>query len=147
MKVEITKRVKEEVDVKTIRIEIPYCSIDVEEDWDDDLPLYNKRKETWVADVDIETGIIKKWKQGCSGRIFDKVRDGGTYHLLDENDNIVATIDDDYVPNDAIPPDDGFGDYIDLEIDENGKITNWYDKDEINLNKFLNNDYDDDEEY
>ena len=43
----------------------------------------------------------------------------------------------DYVPNKLLPPDDGYGDYIHLTIDENGKITNWYD--EPSVEEFFDN--------
>jgi len=68
---------------------------------------------------------------------------------LDENKDIVSSIENRYVPNKLIPPKDGYGDYIHLCIDENGKITNWYENPDIS--EFSCNDEDDgdfeDDEY
>jgi len=60
---------------------------------------------------------------------------------LDNNNDIIASIKQNYVPNDIIPPKDGYGDYIHLIVDENGKIINWYD--EPDISEFF---YDEDEE-
>jgi hypothetical protein len=57
-----------------------------------------------------------------------KVRDEGKYYLLNETKQILYIKDEGYVPNELIPPKNGFGDYLDLEINEQGKIINWYEK-------------------
>jgi hypothetical protein len=68
--------------------------------------------------------MIADWKQGYAGNLFAKVVDQGNYYLMDADKNIVAVING-YVPNELIPPTDGYGDYIGLKIDKNGKIVNW----------------------
>jgi hypothetical protein len=55
-----------------------------------------------------------------------KLRDTGKYYLLNEDKELVFKQEYGYVPNKLIPPKDGFDDYVDLEIDGEGKITNWY---------------------
>ena len=122
-----------EVKVKTLRIDILVDTYDVGEDF----PMAVKIKNDdifmrWCVDIDIDTGVIKKWSPaGRSVKLFAKVVDTGSYYLLNENDCIIASIEQRYAPNKAIPPADGYGDYIDLEIDVNGKITNWYNNPDV----------------
>lgn len=110
-------------------IEITHVLIDVpvrydEEDIPNDFPL--RQGNRWRGTVDIDTGKIKEWPAGKSGDIeFMKVCDSGSYALLDAQGNAVAKLENDYVPNNLIPPDDGYGDYISLFIDEAGVVTNW----------------------
>ena len=53
-----------------------------------------------------------------------KVTDEGSYYLLDENLNVLYSIERDYVP-DSHSVDGEYGDYINLHIDfNNGKILN-----------------------
>jgi hypothetical protein len=134
-------------DIVTMRIIIP---IGYEEDIlnhfsiekTDELSGYNKKTKEWTIDVDLKTATVRNWKKGVSGYFFDKIRDKGSYCLLDSFDNVVK-YKHHYVPNKAIPPKKGFDDYIELNIDANGKITNWYetpdfsafkDKDFIDVN-------------
>jgi hypothetical protein len=107
---------------------IRYLKMDVPcyDDLPKDFPLRKGNK--WIVTIDIDTGIIEDWKQGTSGRVFLKVRDEGKYYLLNEKKEIVNSQKEGYVPNKLIPPKDGFGDYIDLGVNEQGEITNWYEK-------------------
>jgi hypothetical protein len=78
--------------------------------------------------IDIETHSIKGWDGTCRPcRFFEKVVDRGTYTLYDAKGNILERIEQRYVPNKILPPRDGYGDYLKLEIDKDGVITNWYD--------------------
>ena len=72
-------------------------------------------------------GIIEEWPKdcSCSARIFAKVRDEGSYTLQFSNRDPLH-FDGVYVPNGLIPG--GYGDYIELDIDEHGRITNWPEK-------------------
>lgn len=80
--------------------------------------------EYWVPVIDLETGIIKDWPQGTVADIHYKVCDDGDYTLLDADGNIVKKIEG-YVPKLMSPAENGFGDYIIMKVDENGKIANW----------------------
>jgi len=134
--INIEKGVKEEIDVRTVRIDVP---IDCEKDFPSDLPLrrmvnktygggYYVDEERWIADVDVETGIIKDWVPGCEGEIDVKLVDRGSYYLLDAENKVLVALEDDYVPNRLIPPNDGYGDYMLLIIEPDGRISNWYEK-------------------
>ena len=74
---------------------------------------------------DRETGVILNWKIGTVADVHFKVCDDGKYHLLDENDNIVSSIIDDYVPKILDIHGESYGDYIIMKIDENGFIEKW----------------------
>lgn len=75
-------------------------------------------KELKVIDWHSDEGYIRMW---------GKVRDSGTYTLLDSDKKPLWQIDG-YVPNKLIPPYDGCGDYLELAIEEDGTLLHW-DKD------------------
>lgn len=57
-------------------------------------------------------------------RVHMKIRDEGTYILLDQDKKQIVEIDNCYVPSDIIPG--SSDDYIDIIIDiETGQIVNW----------------------
>lgn len=78
----------------------------------------------WCPVIDVETGTIEGWPQGVSADIHYKVCDAGAYHLLDENREVVKSING-YVPSIMCPEGDGYGDYVIMKIDGTGKIANW----------------------
>ena len=112
---------------KTLRIDIDIYDRDISGDF----PLAERIDEDffeWCVDIDIETGVIKNWPQGQDGKLYTKVSDTGSYYLLDENKDIIASIKRGYVPKKIIPPKGGYDKYIDIYIDKTGKIANWYKK-------------------
>lgn len=119
-----TIKVKKQVEVKTIIIDIQprYIGDSEDDDLPTDFPLLSSDKKTWLARVDVDTGIIRDWPQGEVREMFVKVCDQGLYTLLDENDQELCKIDG-YVPNGIVPGE--YGDYVELKIDANGVITNW----------------------
>jgi len=65
-----------------------------------------------------------------------KVTDKGKYYLLDENLNVLYSLEEAYVP-DSHSVDGEYGDYINLHIDlKNGKILNL--KENATFKEFLN---------
>jgi hypothetical protein len=136
-----TQEEPKEYEVKYVLIDIP---IDLAPN---NFPLVFKNRmndclDKWVACVEIETGIIEGWKQGYKNSLFAKVVDQGNYYLMDADKNIVEVLNG-YAPNKLIPPTNGFGDYIELEINKNGKITNWYEN--PSLKDFEEDEEEDDE--
>lgn len=79
----------------------------------------------WRPIIDVETGIIINWKKGVTASVHYKVCDDCmiTYKKGDE----VLCNNDDYfyVPPFLSPKEEGYGDYIIMDIDENGQISNW----------------------
>lgn len=53
-----------------------------------------------------------------------KVRDRGNYTFKDETGNVVANLEEEYVP--SFFPEDHYGDYLIFDIDlKTGRILNW----------------------
>jgi len=80
----------------------------------------------WCPIIDIDNGIIKDWPDGMTAQIHYKVCDDGSYWLKNEDDAVILSIEDDYVPKMLCPKENGYGDYIILDIDGYGKIDGWY---------------------
>lgn len=73
-------------------------------------------------DIDINTGTIKGWDSG-KVEIYFKVVDGGRYTLL-EHGKVLAQKTD-YVPFFLQIDENGFNDYVQITVDENGRIKDW----------------------
>ena len=78
----------------------------------------------WRPMIDIKEGVIINWRKGTTAHAFYKVCDDGTYSLLDADKKVLYEVDS-YVPDCLAIEDEGFGDYIDMVIDEDGKIKDW----------------------
>lgn len=118
-----TQIIAKEVEVKYVRVDayLRHVGNTPDDDVTPDFPLLVG--DSWRAVINIESGVILGWPRGEERTLFAKVCDGGSYYLLDEEENVVASKEEDYVPNLLIPG--KWGDYIDLEIDQFGKIINW----------------------
>ena len=108
-----------EIDIKYVRIVVPVRY--EEEDIPNDFPL--RAGEQWAATVEIDTGNIVGWPEGKRGDMYMKVVDCGSYYLQDKNGIDVALMENEYVPHGVVPGE--YGDYIHLNIDPDGRITNW----------------------
>ena len=80
--------------------------------------------DEWCPVIDIELGKIINWEKGVEADIHYKVCDDGQYTLEDINGEPIKEIEG-YVPNMMCPGGGGFGDYIIMQIDEDGFISNW----------------------
>ena len=74
----------------------------------------------WRPVIDVEKGCIVDWPKGTTAHIHYKVCDDGVYALLDEDWQTIISVES-YVP-DCIGED---GDYIIMDIDEDGNIADW----------------------
>lgn len=74
--------------------------------------------------IDVDKGIIKNWPLGIAMQIHWKVVDEGLYQYLDENNDIIWEFDG-YVPDELAVVDTGYGDYVIMDVNENGVIDNW----------------------
>ena len=120
MIVKYEKTVEVSVDVRRVRLELPVRYW--EEDIPNDFPF--RQGDTWTAEVEVDTGKVVGWPQGKSGALHMKVCDEGTYTLLDGKGQAIAKIEQNYAPNKAVPG--CYGDYVELDINEHGVVTNWY---------------------
>lgn len=78
----------------------------------------------WRPIIDIDEGKIVNWKQGVTAHIHYKVCDDGIYEVIEANGNVLAAHEG-YVPGIMCPADEDFGDYIIMNVDENGIIEGW----------------------
>lgn len=78
----------------------------------------------WQPIINIEKGQITNWQQGVRASVYYKVCDGFDCLFVGLNDEVIAEYEG-YVPSFMCPKEDGYGDYIIMDIDENGYIKNW----------------------
>lgn len=81
----------------------------------------------WIPIIDIETGQIRNWQEGTTAEIHYKVCDEFECRIIDEKGGGHCLIKDyeGYVPAFMCPKESGYGDYIIMDIDENGYIQDW----------------------
>ena len=87
--------------------------------------------DMWNILIDIKTGIIQNWPKDKSANVHYKVCDMGNYYFLDKNFNELYSLENEYVPKFLSPKENNFGDYIILDIDNNGQIDNWLEINEL----------------
>jgi hypothetical protein len=88
----------------------------------------------WRPIIDVETGQIKNWNKQVSAFIHYKVCDEFNCLFTDEKGFIITQYEG-YVPPFMYPKQNGWGDYIIMDIDELGYIQHW---DETLVHKFVN---------
>ena len=81
--------------------------------------------DRWVISIVIETGQIKDWPVGTTAKTHYKVCDDGIYMFYDDSGSLVKKCDNSYVPKFLSPSNNHYGDYVILDIDENGFIKDW----------------------
>jgi hypothetical protein len=87
------------------------------------IPL--RKGDCWDPTIDLETGAVLDWPKGTTASIHYKVCDQGQYWLQDAECRDVAKYLSDYVPDLLCVGDNGYGDYIILNIDADGLIEGW----------------------
>lgn len=82
----------------------------------------------WKLEVNLDTGKVINWPRGLCIHTYFKVCDDGEYVFLDgegkEVVNITKEYDQYYVPDFLALEDEGYGDYVYLNINGEGKIEN-----------------------
>lgn len=84
----------------------------------------------WEVNIDIDKGLIENWPTGVKASIHYKVCDEGFYEIFNEKGEKLGDFNG-YVPHIMCPKKPGYGDYIIMDIDENGIIQNWDAKNNI----------------
>ena len=81
----------------------------------------------WQPTIDIETGQILNWQQGVTANVHYKVCGEFACKVAERRAGITILIKDyeGYVPNFMCPKEEPDGDYIVMDIDENGYIKDW----------------------
>lgn len=131
-----------EIDIKTIyvnaHVRYPEDSMireDLDDAWGEDDPdkpnmpcmEYVENRYSgwyWKPIIDIKTGKILNWREGVRASISYKVCDEFECTVKDASDAIVASYNG-YVLNFMAITDEGYGDYIYLDVNEEGYIENW----------------------
>ena len=133
MKYRILKPI--EVEIATLKVRIP--DISSWEDW----PVNNAECEGGVGHplfdgengieftVDINTGKIEGWPEGITMETWDKVRDEGIYELYSDKGECECRLEYEYVPSVFDTRGDGYGDYMQFEVDSDGVIRDWNPRD------------------
>lgn len=108
-----------------------------------------QKEKAFKMIIDLETGHILNWEQGYAMKIYWKIVDQGVYEYCDSNMNIIEKLDTDYCPNFLAIEEDGYGDYIIINIDENGNIQNWHSESYMQdeLQEIMNNIFENKLEY
>lgn len=84
----------------------------------------DKRQLAWCPVVNLDNGQITNWQKGVTASIHYKSCDENCIHILDRECNVVKEYEG-YVPCFLCPKANGFGDYVIMDIDENGFIQNF----------------------
>lgn len=93
-----------------------------------------RRGDLWCPKIEIDTGIIIGWPKGTTAEIHYKVCDQFSCDVFDDEDNVVLKLQEDYVPRFMCPSENGYGDYIKMTINAEGKIEGW----KFDLSAFTN---------
>lgn len=102
--------------------------------------LLKDDKDTIKLTIDLKKKKLLGWENGQDKfDFFVKAVDEGTY-IVRNSDGEVLYRREGYVPNDVVPPHDGYGDYIGFTINEDGSLPDWYDYDELDFTDFENDD-------
>jgi len=117
-----------DVDIKTLLVEagVRYwedATVNGVEDTDGHL-IPCRDGDLWKPIIDVETGVITNWAKGTVAEIHYKVCDAGIYKLTDASGEVYLEHEG-YVRNMLCPEGNGYGDYIKMNVDADGKIANW----------------------
>ena len=129
-------KVEKEVNIATLRVfaNVRYwedATINGVKDEDGSL-VPCKNGDAWSPIIDVDSGKITNWTIGIKAKIHYKVCDECGWELWDEAGATISK-DDGYVPDTLSPKERGFGDYIIMDIDENGFIADW----KFNITDFI----------
>ena len=121
-------QIEKEFDAKYLLAEVgARCwedtTVDGVEDTQGDL-IPSRDGDYWKPMIDIESGVILNWTDGVTAEIHYKVCDDGTYRLLDADKNEIKVIEG-YVPKIMCPKENGYGDYVIMDVGPDGKIHKW----------------------
>ena len=127
MKVTINKSIDFEAKYLQVEAHVRYWEdslINGKEDTEDGDNIPCKDGENWSPKINIDTGVIENWEVGKTADIHYKVCDECRVKVLDVLENTIFE-QDDYVPSILCPREEGFGDYIMMDISSNGSIQLW----------------------
>lgn len=96
----------------------------IEDTYGELMPL--KENQSVRMTIDLESGRVLNWPEGTTAKLYYKVCDQGEYFLLNDIQETIAKYKSDYVPDSFLCfGDEGFGDYIIMNINEEGFIESY----------------------
>lgn len=82
----------------------------------------------WCPEIDTETGNIINWENGTEASIYYKVCDECEISCISEGKEICTNDGFFYCPDFLCPKEEGYGDYIIMNITSTGHIEDWNEK-------------------
>jgi len=114
---------------KGVMPKVPCCEIRTVKKYNIWIGKYEDKEELrWCPIIDVDSGVVINWKKGTTLDCYYKTSDECAFDY--EQDGVTVLSYDDYVPDFLSIEDEGYGDYIIIKIDEEGRIHNW-DRDEF----------------
>ena len=123
-----TVKIKKKVGLKTLHVKAGArywedTQVNGVEDTEGNLIPFRDGKY-WKPVINLDSGQIIDWPEGTTAVVHYKVCDNGFYEMKDESGITVLECEG-YVPKIMSPKESGYGDYVIMDIDENGFIQNW----------------------
>lgn len=97
---------------------------------------YDAKELRWCLEINAETGVILNWHKGIKASVHYKVCDDCMIEYFVDDDLICNNDGYWYCPDFLAIDDEGYGDYIIMNIDEDGKIEHWNPED---VDKWIKN--------
>ena len=122
----LTRPVEYKVRWMTVDVEPRYwndAELNGREDTDGKMPL--RHGDNWRFTIDVDDGRIVDWPRGNTAKVFYKVCDAGVYTIQDDEFKVIMRRENSYVPSSLCIGENGYGDYMGLEINEDGFIQGW----------------------
>lgn len=94
----------------------------------------------WNPTINLEEGKIEDWEIGKTANVNYKTVDGNSYEFKMDNGDSICLYNQ-YVASFLDPKEQGYGDYITLNIDKNGYIDGFQDVDHARTIEILLNDF------
>ena len=127
MQIEITEVVKKEVSYLKAECGVRYwddAEVNGQQDDETSPRMPFASPDAWNVLIELDSGRIVDWPQGTTASVHYKVCDDGRYALLDADKREVVSISG-YVPEMMCPKDNGYGDYVIMDIGADGTIADW----------------------
>lgn len=123
-------RLPQSVEIKTLAVKagVRYwedTEVNGQDDTEEGDNIPCKVGDLWCPEIDIDTGVIINWEKEKTADVHYKVCDMCGWELKDSQGLVILSEPDGYVPRTLCPKKNGYGDYIIMDIDEEGKIKDW----------------------
>ena len=101
------------------------AEVDGQNDTEEGCNIPCKKDDCWCPIINIDNGVIENWEKGKTANIHYKVCDECSYEIIDDKGVSILSQVNEYVPDILCPKERGYGDYIIMDILEDGTIQDW----------------------